>query len=248
MEQYARHGEPRVSIVISALDAEMNVYFLLRHLPDVHEVVLVDGGSTDGTPETARQARPDVRIVHRAGSGRAGALAVGIGVATGDIIVTVPADGSADPAEIPRFVAALVDGADVVKGSRYVDGGSAVAQAPGQAAGDRMLAWLGDRLLGTGLSDLGYGYYAFWADQRHLLGLGGETDGPWTDEIDVAVACRLTEAGARVVEIPSTQRVPLVGSTRRRGAFLRGARTVLAERRRRTGPGREVRFVERSLV
>jgi glycosyltransferase involved in cell wall biosynthesis len=58
-------------------------------------------------------------------SGKGNALACGFAAATGDIIVMVDADGSADPAEIPRFVEALLDGADFAKGSRFADvGGS----------------------------------------------------------------------------------------------------------------------------
>ena len=56
-------------------------------------------------------------------SGKGNALACGFAAATGDIIVMVDADGSADPAEIPRFVQALLDGADFAKGSRFANGG-----------------------------------------------------------------------------------------------------------------------------
>ena len=54
--------------------------------------------------------------------GKGAGLQAGFGAATGDIIVMLDADGSADPAEIPRFVEALVSGADFAKGSRFADG------------------------------------------------------------------------------------------------------------------------------
>jgi hypothetical protein len=220
--------KPRVSIVVPALDAATNVYFVLRQLPDADEVILVDGGSVDGTADAARQARPDVQVLIRPTASRAAALAVGIEHASGDVIVTLPIDGSADPEEIPAFVAALVDGADVAKGSRYL--GS--SDAP--AAGDRALAWLGKRLHGAALTDLGYGFFAFWADQRAHLRPSAEEGGSWSEPADVAVVCQLARAGAKIVEVPCRRMAPLFGTDELRGpaSFLLGARAVLAERRR----------------
>jgi hypothetical protein len=232
-----RGPDAAISIVIPAVDAAMNVYFVLRQLPEAHEVVLVDCGSTDGTQDVARHARPDVRVLDRPGADRATALAAGLAAASGDSIVTLPVDGSADPGEIPSFVEALLGGADLVKGSRYVEGGSALVTAPGGALGDRVLTWLGRRLLGAELTDLGYGFYAFWADQRDLLRLpagDGQRTGTWAGQADVAVAVRLAGAGATVVEVPTTEKAPLVGPATPwgEGGFVRGVRTVLAERRR----------------
>jgi glycosyltransferase involved in cell wall biosynthesis len=219
---------PRISIVVPALDAATNVYFVLRQLPDADEVILVDGGSADGTPDAARQARPDVKVLVRSGVSRASALAAGIEHASGDVIITLPIDGSADPEEIPAFVAALVAGADVVKGSRYA------GAAHGPSAGDRVLAWLGKRLHGADLSDIGYGYYGFWADQRGLLALPSDAHGDWTEHVDVAVACQFARGGARIVEVPSRRMAPLFGTDELRGttSFALSVRAVLAERRR----------------
>lgn len=223
----SRSLTPRVSIVIPALDAATNVHFVLRQLPDADEVILVDGGSADGTPDAARQARPDVRVLSVPGASRAAALAAGFEAASGDVILTLPIDGSANPDEVPAFVAALVAGADVAKGSRYV--GSAAAQLPGE----RALAWLGRRVNGTGLSDLAHGFYGFWADQRALLAL--PTDGrSWSLQVDVTVACQLARAGARIVQVPSRRMVPLFGNDEVSGwtTFGLSVRGVLAERRR----------------
>jgi glycosyltransferase involved in cell wall biosynthesis len=219
---------PRISIVVPALDAATNVYFVLRQLPDADEVILVDGGSADGTPDAARQARPDVKVLVCAGASRAAALAAGIEHASGDVIITLPIDGSADPEEMPALVAALVDGADVAKGSRYA------GSAHGPSAGDKVLAWLGRRLHGADLTDLGYGYYGFWADQRDLLALPTDARGDWTEHVDVVVACQFARAGARIVEVPSRRMAPLFGSDELRGtsSFALSVRAVLAERRR----------------
>ena len=96
---------------------------VLPELPPVHEVILVDGHSIDGTVETARRVLPSIRVTTQSRRGKGNALACGFSMATGDLIVMFDADGSADPSEIPRFVQALLDGADFAKGSRFVQGG-----------------------------------------------------------------------------------------------------------------------------
>ena len=98
---------------------------VLPRLPiGIDQVVLVDGGSTDGTVEVARRLRPDMTIIQQTRRGKGNALACGFAAATGDIIVMMDADGSTHPAEISRFVEALVQsGADFAKGSRFVPGG-----------------------------------------------------------------------------------------------------------------------------
>jgi len=94
---------PTVTVVIPALNEARNLPYVFAKLPDgLHEVIIVDGNSVDDTVATARRLRPDVRVVTQNRSGKGNALACGFAAATGDIVVMVDADGSADPAEIPR--------------------------------------------------------------------------------------------------------------------------------------------------
>ena len=123
---FAGIGEawPKVSVVIPALNEARNLPHVFAELPDgLHEVIVVDGNSVDDTVATARRLRPGVRIVTQNRCGKGNALACGFAAATGDIIAMVDADGSADPAEIPQFVRALLDGADFAKGTRFAAGG-----------------------------------------------------------------------------------------------------------------------------
>ena len=85
-------------------------------------MILVDGGSTDGTADVARELVPDITVIGQTRKGKGNALACGFAAATGDFIVMLDADGSTDPAEIPRFVDALKHGADFAKGSRFMPG------------------------------------------------------------------------------------------------------------------------------
>src|SRR5690348_3974498 len=92
-----RPSDPRISIVIPALNEAANLREVLPTLPPVHEVILVDGGSVDGTVETALELLPDVVVLTQARRGKGNALAAGFAKVTGDVVVMFDADGSADP-------------------------------------------------------------------------------------------------------------------------------------------------------
>ena len=112
-------GAVRVSVVIPALNEEPNLPLVFERMPtEVFEVIVVDGNSIDRTVDLTLELWPAARIVRQPRLGKGDALAAGFRVATGDVIVMLDADGSTDPAEIPRFIAALLTGADFAKGTR----------------------------------------------------------------------------------------------------------------------------------
>jgi glycosyltransferase involved in cell wall biosynthesis len=82
----------------------------------VDELIIVDGGSVDGTVDVVRELRPSARVIVDRRPGKGSALRIGFEAATGDILVIMDADGSMDPLDIATFVAALQAGADVAKG------------------------------------------------------------------------------------------------------------------------------------
>ena len=169
-------------------------------------------------------------------------MACGFAAATGDVIVMFDADGSADPAEIPAFVAALVAGADFAKGSRFAPGGGSDDITLLRRTGNAGLNGVANALFGTSYTDLCYGYNAFWADLLPLLDLPDPTtpappDGMlWGDgfEIETVLNCRIAAAGLRITEVPSVERQRIFGRTNLR-TFADGTRvlrTLAAERRR----------------
>jgi dolichol-phosphate mannosyltransferase len=90
------------------------------------ELIVVDDGSPDGTADLAESYAPahPVRVVRRPGkAGLASAVLAGFAQAGGDLLVVMDADLSHPPEAVPRLVSAIVDGADLAVGSRYVKGG-----------------------------------------------------------------------------------------------------------------------------
>jgi hypothetical protein len=237
---------PTVSVVVPTRNEARNLEIVLPAIaavrPAVHEIIVVDGHSTDDTIETARRVLPWVKVVTQTRKGKGNAMACGFAAATGDVIVMFDADGSADPAEIPAFVSALVAGADFAKGSRFTPGGGSDDITLLRKTGNAGLNGVANALFGTSYTDLCYGYNAFWADLLPLLELPpvdapAPTEGMlWGDgfEIETVLNCRVAAAGMKITEVPSIERQRVFGETNLR-TFADGARvlrTLLAEHRR----------------
>lgn len=198
-----------VSVIVPALNEAENLPHVFAALPAwIDEVILVDGGSTDGTAAVARRLRPGLRVVAQTRRGKGNALIEGAAAAKGDIIVMMDADGSTDGHEIRSFVAALTSGADFAKGSRYVPGGGSDDLSPLRSLGNRALTGLTNLLYGTRYTDLCYGYNAFWA--RHLDALALDCDG---FEIETLMNIRAVKAGLVVREVPSHERCRVHGES-----------------------------------
>ena len=218
----------RVSVVIPARNEAENLPHVLPLIPSaVHEVILVDGRSTDETVAVARQLIPEIRIVDQDGRGKGSALRTGFSSATGEIIVMLDADGSTDPREIPRFVDALRHGADLVKGSRFLPGGGTADMPLYRKLGNGCFVGAVRILFGGRSTDLCYGYCAFWA--RILPHIQLDATG---FEIETQLALRAVWAGLRVVEVPSFESRRLHGSSNLRTVpdGLRVTKQILRER------------------
>jgi glycosyltransferase involved in cell wall biosynthesis len=231
-------AEPRVSVVVPTFNEARNLPIVFSLMPDVHEVIVVDGRSTDDTIEVAKRLRPDVKIVLQTRRGKGNALACGFAAVTGDIVVMLDADGSADPREIPRFVRTLVEGADFAKGTRFAVGGGSSDITRIRRLGNKMLNGLVNLTYGTHYSDLCYGYNAFWARCLPVFALEVGEPGEemlWGDgfEVETLINVRSAVAGLRVVEVPSFEADRIHGDSNLNAVSdgLRVLRTIAAERR-----------------
>lgn len=210
-----RTTQPQVSVVIPTCNEARNLPRLLARIPrDVHEVIIVDGHSVDDTVAVARFLRPDIKVVLQNRFGKGNAVACGFAEVTGDVVVTLDADGSTDPMEIPRLVAALLDGADFAKGSRFTNSGD--DRAVTASRGYRCLNWLANVLFHARYTDLCYGYHAFWRDCLSHLALDPgprESVRPvWGDgfETEPVMNARAAKARLRIAEVSTipSDRIP----------------------------------------
>ena len=219
---------PTVSVVIPTLNEAENIGFVLDRIPDwVEEVIVVDGHSTDGTPEVVRSHRPDAVLVNQDAKGKGNALNCGFAASTSDIIVMLDADGSTDPAEIPRFIAALRTGADFAKGTRFVTGGGSADISRLRRLGNLALNVLVNRLWGSDYTDLCYGYNAFRANCLQSL----LVDSPGF-EVETLINIRIARLGLKVAEVPSFEgrRINGISNLRPIRDGVRILRVILRER------------------
>ena len=241
-----RTATPTLSVVVPARNEARNLELVLPELPVDAQIVLVDGHSVDDTVAVTRRLRPDATIVTQTRRGKGNALACGFAAVTGDIVVMFDADGSADPAEIPAYVAALVAGADVAKGTRFAGGPDAGSEdiTVLRRSGNAGLNALANLLLRASYTDLCYGYNAFWADLLPALGLPAvDLPAPaegmlWGDgfEIETLLTCRFSHAGVVVREVASIERERVHGETNLR-TFADGLRVLRTLAREVTRPG-----------
>ncbi|HEX5527340.1 MAG TPA: glycosyltransferase [Solirubrobacterales bacterium] len=227
----------KVSVVVPAMNEEHNIGQVLSELPEgLHEVILVDGNSSDNTIEAARQAYPGIRVTSQSGRGKGDAFRTGFAAVTGNLVVMLDADGSADPAEIPAFVAALEAGADFAKGSRFLEGGGSADITKLRSLGNSVLSGSANLLHGTHFTDLCYGYNAFWA--RCLPWISLDVPG---FEVETLINLRMAGAGMKITEVPSYEKERISGQSNLR-TFRDGFRvlgTILKEARRRRKMPRE---------
>jgi len=192
-------SKPRVSVVIPTLNEEKNVAWVLERLPSiVDDVVLVDGRSTDDTIAVARAARPDVRVVLESQPGKGAALRAGFAAARGEYVVMIDADGSMDPSEIERFVEALQEGCDFVKGSRFAPGGGTDDISVIRRLGNDALKTAVNLLYRTNFTDLCYGYIGFRRERLSALRLDSQGF-----EIETEMIARAVVASLKIAEIGS---------------------------------------------
>ncbi|RJQ30725.1 MAG: glycosyltransferase [Peptococcaceae bacterium] len=218
---------PQITVLICTLNEEANLPYVLPKIPaTVHEVLIVDGRSTDNTVSIARQLRPDARVIYQTGRGKGDALQCGIAQATGDIIVTLDADGTTDPEEMAGFVEPLLRGYDFAKGSRFALGRPEKKPAH-RIFGNWLIVATANILYRRNYTDLCSGYNAFWKEAFRRINF--TADG-FEDEPLINV--RAIKAGLKIREVPHRDRGRINGETNA-PSFRQGwkaIKTVVRER------------------
>jgi glycosyltransferase involved in cell wall biosynthesis len=201
-----------ISVVVPVHDEEQSVKPLYEELRAAlapidrqWEAVFVDDGSTDGSFAALTRLHADsdnVKVVRlRRNFGKAAALAAGFRHAAGDVVVTIDADLQDDPAEIPRLLAKLDEGFDLVSGWKTQRRDPLSRRIP-----SRIFNAVVGRVSGLRLHDLNCGLKAYRADVVHNLRIYGE--------LHRFLPVLAHDRGYRVAELPVNHRPRQHGQSR----------------------------------
>lgn len=181
----------------------------LRSAVPGSDILVVDDNSPDGTGTLADRLAsedPAIHVLHREGKAGLGAAYIAgfrWGLDAGyDVLVEMDADGSHQPEELTRLLGALRDGADMVKGSRWIPGGK-VVNWPTHRKAISLAGSLYSRLmLGVSIRDITGGYNAFKAQTLRTIDLNSVESVGYCFQIDLT--WQTLKAGLAVREVPIT--------------------------------------------
>jgi glycosyltransferase involved in cell wall biosynthesis len=204
---------PGLSVVVPLFDEEENIDAVLHELLEVldglelsSEVLLVDDGSHDQTAILARrwcERDPRVRLIEfRRNFGQTAALAAGFDHALGDVVVAMDGDQQNDPHDIPRLLAKLDEGYDVVSGWRRDRQDALLLRKVPSAAANRLISGV----TGTKLHDYGCTLKAYRSDVVRHLHLYGDQHR--------FIPALSQMVGARVTELPVNHRPRVRGHSK----------------------------------
>ena len=202
-----------LSIVIPLFNERGNLGPLHEELKNIlanmgsHEIIFIDDGSTDGSADELRRIKEsdsNVRVIRLAkNTGQTAALQCGFSNSRGDIVVALDGDGENDPADVPRLVAKLREGYDLVSGWRTQrwQNEAITRRFPSMAANTLI-----SRITGTALHDYGCTLKAYRGDLARSLALYGE--------MHRFVPAIAAEQGARIAELEVNFRPRRAGASK----------------------------------
>jgi len=202
-----------LSIVVPLYNERDNLVPLHEELARVlgsaasYEMLFIDDGSTDGSADVLRTIKvgdTHVRVFRLArNSGQTAALACGLHQAVGDVVVAIDGDGENDPDDIPRLLAKLAEGYDLVSGWRTERwAGARLSRRLPSVAANRLISWM----TGVRLHDYGCTLKAYRRDLAHRLMLYGE--------MHRFVPAIAAEQGARIAEVEVSFRPRRTGKSK----------------------------------
>ncbi len=180
----------------------------------LHEVVIIDGGSTDGSIEYIQSL--DFQVTPQQAKGLIAGIREGIEAATGDAIIGFTPDNNMIPEKIPELTAKMDEGFDMVIVSRYLDGAKSYDDTLISGFGNHLFTWLVNLLFRTHYTDvLGY----FRAYRKNLL---KELEiNEIMLSIDTMLCIRCAKQHKKVAEIPGDE-PPRIGGKSSRSIIKNG--------------------------
>jgi glycosyltransferase involved in cell wall biosynthesis len=219
----------KVTLLALTLNEIDGVRAILPRIPRdlVSQLLVVDGGSTDGTIEWVRengyaihvQTRPGIRF----------AYLEALPLVEGDVIVSLSPDGNCDPAVLPRLIEKMRDGYDMVIGSRYLDGAVSEDDDLITAFGNWLFTRTVNLLYGARYSDVMVIYRAFRRSLIYELGLDRESSYTLPERLfgtiiswEPLMSVRAAKYGKRIGEVAAGE-PPRIGGQRKLQVLRWGA-------------------------
>jgi dolichol-phosphate mannosyltransferase len=220
--QHPMTQEMQVSVILPTYNERGNIIPLIeqieRHLPELHEIIVVDDHSPDGTWQVVGERAtndPKVRLIDRTTErGLTSALNRGITEARGNVVAWMDCDLSMPPAVLPAFLDRLADH-DLVAGSRYVPGGRDAGHSWTARTASRLVCRFAALTLNSDIRDQTSGFIAAWKKTFDGLELRGHYG-----EYCIDMFWRLGRGGARICEVPYTFEPRAWGESKTTGSVL----------------------------
>jgi dolichol-phosphate mannosyltransferase len=219
---------PSIWLVLPTYDEAANVERIVvaarEQLPDGAQILIVDDNSPDGTGQIADRLQaelPGVSVLHRARKEGIGpAYVAGFRRALDEgagLVAQMDADFSHDPADLPRLIDAAAD-ADLVLGSRYVDGGKVTDWGPVRRLISRGGSAYARAVLGVPVRDLTGGFKVFRGYVLEAIDLATISSAGYAFQVETTY--RAIRAGFSVVEVPITFTERRVGESKMTGGIV----------------------------
>ncbi len=195
-----------LSIVVPAYNEETTISkvltALLEELPDLHEIIVVDDGSKDQTPNIVTEFaldHPQVHLIRQpSNQGKTSALRTGFAASTGDIVIVQDADMEYDPVDIPPLIQPILQGkADVVYGSRFMIRKASRILYFRHFMANQVLTFLSNLLTDLNLSDVETGYKAFRGEIIRNMVIESRGFG-----FEIEVTAKVAKLRCRIFEVP----------------------------------------------
>jgi len=220
----------RVSIIIPTYNERENLPILMEKVAEVFknnrifgEIIIIDDNSPDGTGQLAEQLKEKyefLRVIHRPSKlGLGSAYRAGFRAAESKLLITMDADLSHDPAYIPRFIE-RGEHADVVVGSRYVEGGGIVGWGTYRKTVSKLANFLAKISVGAGVGDMTSGYRAYRKEVFEKVTTERIKSSGYAFQLEIIYEIR--KKGFKIDE------VPIIFTDRRKGKSKLGMRDIIS--------------------
>jgi len=219
-----------VSVIVPTYNEKENLPTLLNEINKVFvdgkitgEVIIVDDNSPDGTGQLAEQLKEKykfLKVVHRPSKlGLGSAYSESFRAAESKLLITMDADLSHDPEYIPRFIE-KAEHADVVVGSRYVEGGGIVGWGIYRKTVSKLANLLARISVGAGVSDMTSGYRAYRKEVFEKVTTERIKSSGYAFQLEIIYEIR--KKGFKIDE------VPIIFTDRRKGESKLGMRDIIS--------------------